>query len=1115
MTQTRNWSHRLQCMTRWRGDREARRKAEDWRANLVTEVEARLANLESSEDNLLALQAKLKALNDQRAAAGLIQPPKAEPWYPVASSRISAAQGGENTSGHVVVSTEQTPTGQPDVKAIDQSAVNTNQNLGSIMPSGSLHDQKEKFSSLGRRSIPDDPTLPSGVAKISLQDSDSGVFLCGMGAASSAAASGNDLGTHSALQHAHSSATVQLEPTAFEGKGVDEIQAMVQAVADGAFVDRAGQSWVQPSVESYLGRTEEEVRAIVRTQLQWMNGSSARSGGEARRSPGSRRLTSPPLQGTGATTDLDGRPVAQLWGAHSGSRPATEASAASTGSDLIVGSGSWRRASPLMGSFQKSSSRQLRPVQTGEVLHVDNFGREGEDVQDVGVEDTGQTKNVESDIRSGGRKMRLRGLSLHTGETLVIGHHESEGPLMGHEARGHYRPGDSDDASDRWKGLMEPSDDEGDAEGRGAKGQGQHRLLRESQSHGAVNSYSVQQPRGSTASRPNTAVRFALQPGEAREYEMERVGSDQTDGDLHKSSAENDEKKSRRSALEDEVPVTCRSFFFSGFTRDSAIRQTLHKVHTLKRWRMAFLFFSILHVLSIILRPEIDSGLLDGMNIPNTTGTMLKILDYLDSFCVTVFALELASGIVTCGFIFAPNPWLFKSQINKLDLLIFLFIIFGWICESVGFSLINIMAFRIVRGLRVLVLFKAFEDLQVIMQTLVEGLPQLVTVSGMVVFILLAEASIGMATLRDSYGRRCVIERHYVPSCASDFSTGWAARCDLRGFSGAVKQSPSGAPLAGPGWERDSTDELISVITAGYPFSRGCKMIENVTAGEFDRIYPLDERAVYHDCQVDQYLAFGQGAVTQRCAESDELRNWYSQHFDDVWGAVLTLAQSTAPDSYYDVIYRSTEAEKNIDSAYWALWILLTLLNTFLLLGIFVAVVTGTFARIRERDGAAFSQLSQPAEAPAAPEDNEGDGSRGLLQTLNRGSLRNLLENVKNVAVGQQDRQAVRQRLAESSQRVLDDRFFVHFCSAVIVAQETPPASPLGNTHVNHAYSVSWNAAQALLVALIPAFALSRRWHSVPTDRILNPCGAGLTQPAPYFVSFFRSYVLYAPANAR
>lgn len=92
--------------------------------------------------------------------------------------------------------------------------------------------------------------------------------------------------------------------------------------------------------------------------------------------------------------------------------------------------------------------------------------------------------------------------------------------------------------------------------------------------------------------------------------------------------------------------------------------------------------------------------------------------------------------------------------------------------------------------------------------------------------------------------------------------------------------------------------------------------------------------------------------VTQTCMEVGNPGNGFI-HFDNIGGALLALADN----SYYDVLWRSIQSEPESVGLTYLYYFCVICFNSFLLLGIFVAVVTGTFSRVRQAYGDENSSL--------------------------------------------------------------------------------------------------------------------------------------------------------------
>lgn len=84
------------------------------------------------------------------------------------------------------------------------------------------------------------------------------------------------------------------------------------------------------------------------------------------------------------------------------------------------------------------------------------------------------------------------------------------------------------------------------------------------------------------------------------------------------------------------------------------------------------------------------------------------------------------------------------------------------------------------------------------------------------------------------------------------------------------------------------------------------------------------------------------------CEETSNPSGGFS-HFDNFWGSICSLAQVVIPDSYYAIFFRALQSEPRGAVVTFLIFFGINVFDTFLLLGLFVAVVTGTFKRIRRQ----------------------------------------------------------------------------------------------------------------------------------------------------------------------
>ena len=302
-----------------------------------------------------------------------------------------------------------------------------------------------------------------------------------------------------------------------------------------------------------------------------------------------------------------------------------------------------------------------------------------------------------------------------------------------------------------------------------------------------------------------------------------------------------------------------------------------------------------------------------------------------------IFALEILVGVTALGFVNGPTTWLRISSMNSLDFSIMLSIIVANTLEALGYWGTTTLPLRFLRMLKILAHFKMFSGIRTILSTLVVGVTQMLTVL-FVLFFLIIISTLLLTFLGGSFSRRCVVLDQFNGPCVSDFSTGWAVSCDFMDWQHS-KQTVS--------LETPDSDFPV-MIEDFYPFERWCKLQSNITAGQYDNNsnYELDFKGRYHTCGVGR-PNYQPG--TEMCVEVGNPSFGFS-HFDDLGGSLLSLAQATVSDTYYDIIWRSALSEPQASAFFLVAGLLVTLLASWLMLGIFVAVVTGTF-QVRSRLG--------------------------------------------------------------------------------------------------------------------------------------------------------------------
>ncbi len=306
-----------------------------------------------------------------------------------------------------------------------------------------------------------------------------------------------------------------------------------------------------------------------------------------------------------------------------------------------------------------------------------------------------------------------------------------------------------------------------------------------------------------------------------------------------------------------------------------------------------------------------------------------------------VFACEVLIAIIALGFIKGPKSYLQISGMHRLEMVILMITIVERITVVLKVDFFQVQALRILRTLPILSRFRAFSGIRTIISTLVENFVQLSTVLLLIILFLLACSSLLLIFLSNSFSRRCVVVEEKFGACAADFSTGWvpSPECDFTRW----EQTLPAKPL------HEERDQDFSILVDDYyPFERWCQIARNTTVGQYDHDpnWDLDFRGRYHSCGRDRpHYKNGSEMCVKLGNPASE--NGYA-HFDNTGGSLLALLQSLTQDGYSDVIWKSIQSESDHIAALICLWLSFGLIATWLLLGIFIAVVTGNFRIARQ-----------------------------------------------------------------------------------------------------------------------------------------------------------------------
>mmetsp|Transcript_3722 Transcript_3722/g.9015 ORF Transcript_3722/g.9015 Transcript_3722/m.9015 type:complete len:2275 (-) Transcript_3722:103-6927(-) len=429
--------------------------------------------------------------------------------------------------------------------------------------------------------------------------------------------------------------------------------------------------------------------------------------------------------------------------------------------------------------------------------------------------------------------------------------------------------------------------------------------------------------------------------------------------------------------IDEAVEVSCK-WLFGGFSRKSVTRLKCFDVYKSPSWSTFFLVVTMANSIFISILPEISA---ESASSSFSVGEPRQIswLDSVDVASAVVLFFEILVGCIALGFWGAPTTWMRSSDFHKLDMFVLLVTISEYILAfGFGITGVTMRPFRLLRVFRAITTIRAFSGIKTIIITLKQGLSQLVIVFAMLIFFCTCFAIFGMAVFQNSFSRRCVSLAHPVPMCSSDST--FSKSCNLSNFSDPTFVTEDQL-IWEPGGE--------SIIAGAYPWEEYCDTFagDNTSSLRFE--YPYDEvQGLYHTCGLDVFRdtpeGYG-GVVYQTC---EVVGNPGFAHYDHIGGAMLSVFQSTSGDGSYDVLWRMLQSEPAIFALSFLYFFVIIAMNTFLLLGLFVAVVTGTFSRVRQQHGSAF--LSHEEEETTASAYSSSSSPRKGMRGIAGGYLPNI-----------------------------------------------------------------------------------------------------------------------------
>ena len=385
--------------------------------------------------------------------------------------------------------------------------------------------------------------------------------------------------------------------------------------------------------------------------------------------------------------------------------------------------------------------------------------------------------------------------------------------------------------------------------------------------------------------------------------------------------------------LADEQARSLTFLGFFGFSRRSLLRSKCIIIVNDGAWKALFVLGAICNSIYIAWLPGVDPA-----SINSETEALFG---WIDNIFLGLFYFELVVGWIAWGFAGHPNAWFNRDHFHRLDFFIFLVSIYElftqWLqAQGIGVQSFTLRPLRLLRIIKVMTGLNHFASVKAILITLGDGVGQLMVVFGIFVAFMMIFAVFGMGVYRSSFSRRCVSLPVSVPACASDARMDWNGTCSFVG-------DPSDQHVLGM--------QGAQIVSSGYPFSMPCKIfvVERKTQAEsYAKKYAAlaDGSGNHHTCDEEAFRLFDR--VTQTCVSMPNPQGGF-QHFDHIGGAVLAVLQVAVPDSSYDILHIALGSEPAIRPVTYLFMTSMSVFLTFLMLGLFVAVVTGTFARVRGR----------------------------------------------------------------------------------------------------------------------------------------------------------------------
>ena len=498
--------------------------------------------------------------------------------------------------------------------------------------------------------------------------------------------------------------------------------------------------------------------------------------------------------------------------------------------------------------------------------------------------------------------------------------------------------------------------------------------------------------------------------------------------------------------LQECTEISC-NWFFGGFKRASPLRRLcFNTIHSILFSTISMLI-TVANSMYIALAPGLKNN--DG-EVDEGLKNLEDALLWFDIACAGFLGFEILLGIIAYGFYRSPSTYLRNSGFHQLDFACFWVAMLEYLAIYLGLPNFTLRPFRMLRFFRLICKIEMFSGIKNIIATLKEGLPQLMIIFLFLLLTLAAWIILCMAVYQKSMRRRCVTRAASIPVCSSDFSTDFNQSCNLTSDVDKTLLVDAGSPaisggypfetwckIRGVEWDWDGEDWVRPtpfngtydhlLVTRGY-FDKG----ENLSAAArgLGGPYPKDDLGRYHTCQANSWKAVDNFITTQRCEEVGNPMAGFS-HFDNMWGGAASLFQVIAPDSYYDVWGRLQEAEPVIYPLTLIIFVCINVIDTFLLLGLFVAVVTGTFKRIRDmHEKSKLEQQPEGTHGGFLSEEQEQDVLENAVQSEDT-----VPANSQNNMAKEEDDLSAEEVMQRASVAMIKSTAFQSFISLTILLQ--------------------------------------------------------------------------------